>query len=66
MAMMPLGCLVRSRWKKSRKRMPSGFAAPGFSEALICPGFLGVGGLESGGDLWLLVLVLVFGGGEHV
>jgi transposase InsO family protein len=35
-------------------------------ETVICAGFLAVGGLESGGDRWLLVLVLVFGGGEHV
>src|SRR5271163_2622357 len=35
-------------------------------ETLMWPGFLGVGGLESGGDLSLLVLVLVFAGCEHV
>lgn len=42
------------------------WTSPAFEDTVIYPGFRGVGGLESGGDLLLLVLVLVFGRGEHV
>src|SRR5690349_25027989 len=42
------------------------WSGPGLTDSLICPGFCGLGMLESGGDLLLLVLVLVFAGCEHV
>ena len=45
---------------------PDDWTSPAFEDTLICPGFLGVGGLESGGDGCLLVSTLVFDWREHV
>src|SRR5437879_471162 len=42
------------------------WTSPASEDTLIYPRFLGVGGLESGGDAGRVVLVLVFGWGEHV
>ena len=42
------------------------FGNPGSTEIRIYPCFRGVGVLESGGDGWCLVVVLVFGWGEHI